>query len=180
MRFVLASVVVVTGCISSPSVSLVDQPDAATLVADTSDAGSAGEADGSSSTPPEKPAPDAGPGPTPSLCDGRCKNAGGSCNGDVCTFSCPGSAACNDDIICPSGMPCTVTCTGKEACPHEVRCLQATDCNITCDGENACKNKVSCAGPTCAISCVNKGCSADEVRCCAKSCTFNGTPLTCP
>ena len=35
------------------------------------------------------------------VCHESCAAAGGSCDGSVCTFSCNGTQACNDEIVCP-------------------------------------------------------------------------------
>lgn len=154
----------VYGCIDSPTVELVDPPDAATSSTPAlTDAGS-----------PETPAPAPVPTPTPSVCDARCAAAGGACNGDVCTFVCQGTAACKDDLSCPPGMPCKVSCTGKDAC-RGVTCRDATSCIIECtSGDPACNGRVTCAGPSCAVTCGVNGCKEDEVRCCADTCTIDG------
>ena len=155
MRMQLRFVVVFAlhACIDSPSVALVEQPDAST-----------------SSTTAPAPA---------SICDARCTDAGGTCNGDVCTFSCTEAAKCEREIRCPSGIPCEVSCIGKDACLRRVECREAPQCTIVCDGEGACKEDVACTGTACAITCANEGCQDGKVRCCAEQCTVNGEAATC-
>lgn len=166
-RLGLVLAIGVSGCISSPTVELVDPPggDASTLAADASDAGAA------------EAATDAARTPTPT-CDARCAAAGGTCTADVCTFTCPGGPACDKDIRCPSGMACSVTCSGRGAC-RGVVCLDTTSCTISCDGDDACGGTVGCGGAQCTITCTNRGCKIDDVRCCAKSCLVNGIAGNC-
>src|SRR4051812_4320159 len=50
---------------------------------------------------------DAEAGPS---CAQVCPDAGGSCSSGTCAITCPGASACDNDIVCPPGVPCTVTC----------------------------------------------------------------------
>jgi hypothetical protein len=163
MRLCIGLFAFVSACIESPTVELVDSPDAA-----------------ASSTPPPAPTTTTGgPAPAPSCDSTRCEPAGGKCVGDACTFECKGEGACKQPIKCPSGMPCNVSCVGDEACEGTIECLDATSCTIHCSGEHACKQGVICEGQRCAVTCEQKGCSADDVRCCATACTLNGAAATC-
>ena len=151
----VSTVVVLYGCIDSPTVELVESPDAST---------------------------NATPAPTdpPPACDPkRCEDARGTCSNDVCTFTCSGERACDHDIRCPSGMPCSIACTGREACNRKVECKESPRCTIACDGDDACKEGVTCNGADCAVTCQNGGCDASNVRCCATSCTLDGVAATC-
>lgn len=170
MRRFSVFLVSAAGCIDSPNVELIAAGDAATLAADPPDAGG----DSATGTPPKDPTPEA-----PPACDGRCANAGGTCTNDTCTFTCPGSPGCSNDIKCPSGMPCNITCVGKDACNGRIECKDGTSCVVDCNGENACKGGVVCTGNQCAVTCANGGCEEDEVRCCAPTCTLNGAPDDC-
>jgi hypothetical protein len=168
MRAGVALIIVVSGCIESPTVELVDRPD--------------GGASSTSTTPTapssaETPAPDAS---TPACDAARCIAAGGACTNDVCSFTCTHEAKCEETVRCPSGMPCSVSCLGKDACTRRVECREATRCAITCDGENACKEGVTCEGPECAITCNDEGCVEDKTKRCATVCTVNGQAAICP
>lgn len=161
--FAFALALVVAGCLSSPTVQLVDQA--------PGDGGSPEALSGDAST--EAAPPDV----IDDACSDECAAAGGTCSAGTCVITCPGAASCAN-VVCPEGVPCQVECVGREAC-GKVTCTAATSCTIRCDGDHACKGDVRCSGPSCAVTCTNGGCKADDVKCCASTCTVDGAPGRC-
>lgn len=104
-----------------------------------------------------------------------------------------------NEVVCPAGTNCLVACSAKNAC-KKVTCNETNnDCNVTCGADTACSDqititssngdlncngnnacpKVDCEGTKCAVTCGGSACNANNVKCCAKSCTVNNAPGTC-